>query len=73
MFRVSGIAASHCRANNRESHSKSHGVTGKSLYRYFKNGRRKFGFEQLSERPGLSTTITKSIRLEKIPETLYYY
>ena len=60
MFRVSGIAASHCWANNRESHW----VTGKSLYRYFKNGRRKFGFEQLSERPGLSTTITKSIRYD---------
>ena len=41
----------------------------------FKSGffRRKFGFEQLSERPGLSTTITKSIRLDKMPETLYYY
>ena len=48
-------------------------LAGKSLYRYFKNGRRKFGFEQLSERPGLSTTITKSIRLDKMPETLYYY
>ena len=33
----------------------------------------KFGFEQLSGHPGLSTTIAKSIRLDKMSEILYYY
>ena len=33
----------------------------------------KFCFEQLSGHPGLSTTIAKSIRLDKMFEILYYY